>query len=123
MLPSALNTVNFVFNVQHYVRDYQYSVTSNLSGKRHAKCHTEGFILQGIYSIKYTQLCFRIQTVATKIGANWSGFHDPHSHVTGYNVNIGKCATCEDILEKSHVGITTSMQSLQIIYSKDYTDL
>ncbi|KAK2183533.1 hypothetical protein NP493_308g03123 [Ridgeia piscesae] len=48
-------------------------------------------------------------TVSTKIGATWSGFHDPHSHVTGYSVNIGKCPSCGDILETSHVGIATNI--------------
>ncbi|KAI0232203.1 hypothetical protein LSAT2_017453, partial [Lamellibrachia satsuma] len=48
-------------------------------------------------------------TMDSEIGAVWAGFHDPHSHITGYNVNIGKCPECEDILEKSHVGITTSV--------------
>ncbi|KAI0242789.1 hypothetical protein LSAT2_011095 [Lamellibrachia satsuma] len=38
-----------------------------------------------------------------------SGFHDPHSHITGYSINIGKCPKCDDILDKSHVGISTSI--------------
>ncbi|KAK2161993.1 hypothetical protein NP493_1549g00025 [Ridgeia piscesae] len=48
-------------------------------------------------------------TVASEIRAIWSGFHDPHSHITGYSVNIGKCPRCEDILEKSSVGLDTDI--------------
>ena len=48
-----------------------------------------------------------IQTVAGEIRAIWSGFHDPHSHITRYSVNIGKCPRCEDILETSSVGLDT----------------
>ena len=55
------------------------------------------------------------QTVASEIRAIWSGFHDPHSHITGYSVNIGKCPRCEDILEKSSVGLDTGIPHLHHI--------
>ena len=66
--------------------------------------------------------CFVVaQTCSSQIGATWGGFYDPHSHVTGYSVSIGKCRGCGDILEKSNIGLTTSMSTLQIFVT--YTSM
>ncbi|KAI0239584.1 hypothetical protein LSAT2_009684 [Lamellibrachia satsuma] len=60
-------------------------------------------------------------TVESEIGAKWFGFYDLHSHVTGYSVSIGKCRQCDDILEKSHVGIATSIHVNHVTLERGVT--
>ncbi|XP_060577218.1 uncharacterized protein LOC132734491 [Ruditapes philippinarum] len=42
--------------------------------------------------------------------AHWKGFHDPHSTMVEYFVNIGSCKDCEDVLVKQSVGIKTDVE-------------
>ncbi|XP_053398434.1 uncharacterized protein LOC128556766 [Mercenaria mercenaria] len=42
--------------------------------------------------------------------AHWKGFHDPHSTMVEYFVNIGSCKDCEDVLVKQSVGIKTDIE-------------
>ena len=43
------------------------------------------------------------------LNAHWKGFHDPHSTMVEYFVNIGSCQDCEDVLVKQSVGIKTGI--------------
>ncbi|XP_060604506.1 uncharacterized protein LOC132757271 [Ruditapes philippinarum] len=43
--------------------------------------------------------------------AHWKGFHDPHSTMVEYFVNIGSCKDCEDVLVKQSIGIKTGTTS------------
>jgi hypothetical protein len=44
------------------------------------------------------------------LNAHWKGFHDPHSTMVEYFVNIGSCKDCEDVLVKQSVGIKTGKE-------------
>ncbi|XP_060580924.1 uncharacterized protein LOC132737608 [Ruditapes philippinarum] len=41
--------------------------------------------------------------------ASWKGFHDPHTTLEEYFVNIGSCKHCEDVLVKQPIGIRTDI--------------
>ncbi|XP_053390115.1 uncharacterized protein LOC123523221, partial [Mercenaria mercenaria] len=42
--------------------------------------------------------------------AHWKGFHDPHSAIVEYFVNIGSCKNCEDVLVKQPVGMISDIK-------------
>ncbi|XP_053398947.1 uncharacterized protein LOC128556937 [Mercenaria mercenaria] len=46
----------------------------------------------------------------SSLHAHWKGFHDPHSTVVEYFVNIGSCKNCDDVLIKQPVGIKTDIE-------------
>lgn len=41
------------------------------------------------------------------IYAYWEGFHDPHTPVREYFLQIGSCIECEDIISQHPVGLDT----------------
>jgi hypothetical protein len=43
----------------------------------------------------------------TQLSVYWEGFHDPHSAIKYYNVHIGKCPGCDDVVTQQYVGIHT----------------
>lgn len=45
------------------------------------------------------------QTDMTQLSVYWEGFHDPHSAIKYYNVHIGKCPGCDDVVAQQYVGI------------------
>jgi hypothetical protein len=47
------------------------------------------------------------QTDMTQLSVYWEGFHDPHSAIKYYNVHIGKCPGCDDVVAQQYVGIHT----------------
>ena len=47
------------------------------------------------------------QTEMTQLSVSWEGFHDPHSVIKYYNVHIGKCPGCNDVIVQQYVGIHT----------------
>lgn len=47
------------------------------------------------------------QTDMTQLSVSWEGFHDPHSVIKYYNVHIGKCSGCDDVVTQQYVGIHT----------------
>ena len=44
------------------------------------------------------------QTSITELTIHWEGFHDPHSVIKHYNVHIGTCSGCDDVIEQQYVG-------------------
>ncbi|XP_053400999.1 uncharacterized protein LOC128557566 [Mercenaria mercenaria] len=46
----------------------------------------------------------------SSLQAHWKGFHDSHSTIVEYFVNIGSCKNCDDVLIKQPVGIQTDIE-------------
>ncbi|CAC5375358.1 unnamed protein product [Mytilus coruscus] len=47
------------------------------------------------------------QTNMTHLFLHWEGFHDPHSVIKYYSVQIGTCSGCNDVMEQQTVGVHT----------------
>ncbi|XP_053400998.1 uncharacterized protein LOC128557563 isoform X2 [Mercenaria mercenaria] len=46
----------------------------------------------------------------TTLQAHWKGFHDPHSAIVEYFVNIGSCKNCGDVMVKQPVGTISDIK-------------
>ncbi|XP_076075248.1 uncharacterized protein LOC143046131 isoform X2 [Mytilus galloprovincialis] len=52
----------------------------------------------------------------THLSVYWEGFHDPHSVIKYFNVHIGTCPGCNDVMPEHTVGINTdfNVQNLNL---------
>ncbi|XP_046570853.1 uncharacterized protein LOC124279103 [Haliotis rubra] len=55
-------------------------------------------------------------TVMSEMGSYWEGFSDPHSSISHYLLQVGKCRGCDDTLAQSHVGARTDVRFYDVSF-------
>ncbi|XP_066275498.1 uncharacterized protein [Branchiostoma lanceolatum] len=62
------------------------------------------------------------QTELDELHARWTGFHDAHTAILGYEWSVGTCPGCDDVMEAEHVGLLTAVSAshLGLVPGKKY---